>query len=149
MSSSNEDDYEVGYGKPPKHTRWKAGQSGNPKGRPKRPRDVVSILTTALAEEITIRERDRERTLTNDQAAELAQMNAAMRGDQAAFHAVIKQMMKYRCIPSAWSKPKSGTARGFLVVEEPMTEEEWERRFSSLREALASPGSTAGGEGDA
>src|SRR6476659_9432704 len=28
--------YEVGYGKPPKHTRFKKGQSGNPKGRPPR-----------------------------------------------------------------------------------------------------------------
>lgn len=28
-------DYEVGYGKPPKATRFKPGQSGNPKGRPK------------------------------------------------------------------------------------------------------------------
>ena len=27
------DRYEVGYGKPPKHTRFKKGQSGNPKGR--------------------------------------------------------------------------------------------------------------------
>ena len=29
------DDYEVGYGKPPKSRQWKPGQSGNPKGRPK------------------------------------------------------------------------------------------------------------------
>ncbi len=28
-------DYEIGYGKPPKHTRFKKGQCGNPKGRPK------------------------------------------------------------------------------------------------------------------
>lgn len=28
--------YEVGYRKPPKHTQWNIGQSGNPKGRPKR-----------------------------------------------------------------------------------------------------------------
>ena len=27
--------YEVGYGKPPKDTRFKPGQSGNPSGRPK------------------------------------------------------------------------------------------------------------------
>lgn len=27
--------YDVGYGKPPKDTRFKPGQSGNPKGRPK------------------------------------------------------------------------------------------------------------------
>lgn len=28
--------YKVGYGKPPKHTQWKPGQSGNPKGRSKK-----------------------------------------------------------------------------------------------------------------
>ncbi|MGK7651962.1 DUF5681 domain-containing protein [Roseovarius sp. B08] len=28
-------DYEVGYAKPPANTRFKPGQSGNPKGRPK------------------------------------------------------------------------------------------------------------------
>ena len=27
--------YEVGYKRPPKHTRFKKGHSGNPKGRPK------------------------------------------------------------------------------------------------------------------
>ena len=34
---SAEGDYEVGYGKPPKHSRFKPGQSGNPKGRPRVP----------------------------------------------------------------------------------------------------------------
>ena len=29
--------YEVGHGKPPKETRFKPGQSGNPRGRPKGP----------------------------------------------------------------------------------------------------------------
>jgi hypothetical protein len=30
MTPDNERDYEVGYGKPPCHTRFKKGQSGNP-----------------------------------------------------------------------------------------------------------------------
>lgn len=34
MSSDN-DDEPVGYGRPPKRHRFKPGQSGNPKGRPK------------------------------------------------------------------------------------------------------------------
>ena len=31
----NVPDYAVGYGKPPQHSRFKPGRSGNPKGRPK------------------------------------------------------------------------------------------------------------------
>lgn len=33
--ADNDDDYEVGYKRPPKNSRFKKGQSGNPKGRPK------------------------------------------------------------------------------------------------------------------
>ena len=30
------DDDKVGYGKPPKHSRFQPGRSGNPRGRPKK-----------------------------------------------------------------------------------------------------------------
>lgn len=32
---SDDDDYKVGYGNPPKHSQFQKGQSGNPNGRPK------------------------------------------------------------------------------------------------------------------
>ena len=35
--------YEVGYGKPPMHTRFKKGVSGNPSGRQKIPQDVKEL----------------------------------------------------------------------------------------------------------
>jgi hypothetical protein len=34
MPRDNEGDYEVGYGKPPRETRFKRGQSGNPEAGP-------------------------------------------------------------------------------------------------------------------
>jgi hypothetical protein len=40
--------YVVGYGKPPLHTRFRKGSSGNPLGRPKRVTDLASLLTRAL-----------------------------------------------------------------------------------------------------
>ena len=40
--------YAVGYGKPPVHTRFRKGESGNPAGRPRRKTDLASLLTRAL-----------------------------------------------------------------------------------------------------
>lgn len=51
------DDDTVGYGKPPKHTRWKKGQSGNPKGRPKGARGLKTDLDRVLRKVLTIEGR--------------------------------------------------------------------------------------------
>ena len=36
MSGNSNEAYEIGYGKPPKATRFQKGKSGNPSGRPKK-----------------------------------------------------------------------------------------------------------------
>lgn len=37
--------YAVGYGRPPRHTRFKKGQSGNPAGRPKKEKVMTNGLS--------------------------------------------------------------------------------------------------------
>jgi hypothetical protein len=48
--------YEVGFGRPPRHTRFRAGQSGNPKGKAKGAVNLATDVQDELAERIRIRE---------------------------------------------------------------------------------------------
>ena len=49
-------DYKVGYGKPPKHSRFAPGVSGNPKGKPRKDKsfeeDVKAVLSSLVQIEI-------------------------------------------------------------------------------------------------
>lgn len=47
-------DYDVGYGKPPQHSRWQKGQSGNPSGRPKGARGLKTDLNAELVSHMEI-----------------------------------------------------------------------------------------------
>ena len=42
------DEYDVRYGRPPLRSRWKKGQSGNSRKKPKRPENVIEILDRLL-----------------------------------------------------------------------------------------------------
>ena len=50
----HEDDDAVGYRKPPKHSRWKKGQSGNPRGRAKGSRGLKTDLDEELKARLAI-----------------------------------------------------------------------------------------------
>ena len=49
------DDEKVGFGCPPKRTRWKKGQSGNPKGRPKSKSEMATDAARILAQPVEAR----------------------------------------------------------------------------------------------
>lgn len=52
-------DYKVGYGKPPRKSQFKPGQSGNPKGRPKQAQSFAAKIDQELARKITVTEGGR------------------------------------------------------------------------------------------
>ena len=53
-NNGHRSDYEVGRGKPPKHSRFKTGQSGNPRGRPKGTPNLKGALQAILEREIAM-----------------------------------------------------------------------------------------------
>jgi hypothetical protein len=68
MPPEDQRDYEVGYGKPPCHTRFVKGQSGNPRGRPPGAKNFKTLLTEVLNERVIVTENGGRRKVTKRQA---------------------------------------------------------------------------------
>lgn len=74
-------DYEVGFGKPPKATQFKKGQSGNPNGRPKGSTNLSSTLRRTLNEKVMIMESGRQKLVSKGEAAIKQLVNRAAQGE--------------------------------------------------------------------
>ncbi|GJD97812.1 DUF5681 domain-containing protein [Methylobacterium iners] len=83
-----EPEYEVGYGRPPLKTRFKPGQCGNPKGRPKKPRSLPAAAERELDRMVIVREGGREKRLTKREVIGRRIVDDACRGDPRAIRLV-------------------------------------------------------------
>lgn len=86
---AKDSDYEVGYGKPPKATRFKAGQSGNPKGRAKGSLNAATLMQQLVAERVMVVEKGRERSMPMLEVLFRRVVNKAAKGDLKAFQMVL------------------------------------------------------------
>lgn len=77
-------DYVVGYGKPPKATQFKKGQSGNPKGRAKGTRNMEAELEEVLCSKVEIQIDGKKKTITRRQAVLLRISVDAAKGNVRA-----------------------------------------------------------------
>jgi hypothetical protein len=74
--------YQVGYGKPPTHTRFQKGRSGNPAGRPIAPRSIRKLILQLLDEEVSVTENGQKRVLSRLEVILIRIVNKATMGDQ-------------------------------------------------------------------
>lgn len=74
----------VGYGRPPMHSRFKPGQSGNPKGRRRGKRNMASLLDEALAQRISITSNGKRKRVSVENALLMRLVEKALGGDLKA-----------------------------------------------------------------
>ena len=86
--------YDVGFGRPPRHTRFQPGQSGNPKGKPKKVVSLAIDIQRELAERIGIREGDRSLKVSKQRALVKALLARALKGDTRAAGLVLQLVAK-------------------------------------------------------
>ncbi len=73
--------YEIGKGKPPKATRFKPGQSGNPKGRPKGRKNFATEIKEVLKAPVPVTENGCTRKVTSTKATLMRLRKKALEGD--------------------------------------------------------------------
>lgn len=88
MIDKNHDD-KVGYCNPPKQHRFKPGQSGNPKGRPKKRKNLPAHVNHLLRKKMRITEQGETRSATGHEAVALILMTKALKGEQWAVKMVM------------------------------------------------------------
>jgi Family of unknown function (DUF5681) len=102
MAKEGHDDYVVGYGRPPAHTRFQKGQSGNPKGRQKGCKNLSTLMERVLDETVTIKENGSQKIITKREAFLKQLVNKAASGDLRSIQLAINylQQLELRAQPS-------------------------------------------------
>ena len=117
--ADGESDYKVGPGKPPLHTRFKKGQSGNPRG-PRR-KDLSSLLVAALNEPVYVTIDGKRRKITKREAIVTQMVNKSTSADLRATKMLIDMMKgveQKAGVPSPTPAPPPLTEADEQVVEQ-------------------------------
>src|SRR5712691_6940706 len=88
--SETQHDYEVGYGKPPVRSRFKKGQSGNPRGP--RAKNLPALLVAALNEPVFVTANGRRRRITKREAVVAQLVNKSASADLRATKMLIDML---------------------------------------------------------
>ena len=68
MSEANpEDDFKVGYKSPPRHSRFRRGQSGNPRGRQRGLRNFGTDVKATLAGPVAVNEQGKAKRVSSQE----------------------------------------------------------------------------------
>lgn len=133
MADSKKVEYRVGYGKPPRHSQFKPGQSGNKQGRPVKIRpSVQDIFSAELRRTYPIERNGKQEYLSMDRLIVLQLLRAAAKGNQKAIAIVLPMIDDaYKAdLARANEAPRNQYSREAL---EKMTEQE---RIHLYRETI-------------
>jgi hypothetical protein len=95
---SSDGNHSVGYGKPPEATRFKPGQSGNPKGRPKGSKNLRTLFSEELRRSVILKENGKTRRVPKAEAIVKQVINKALGADPKSTIIVLDEMRRLEAL---------------------------------------------------
>lgn len=83
-------DHDVGYKRPPQHSRFKPGQSGNPSGRAKGSQNLKTLFHKIMKEQVQLREGTDVRKVTKAEAIMRGLIIGALKGDTRSMGVLLR-----------------------------------------------------------
>jgi hypothetical protein len=111
-----DEEYEVGFGKPPKSTQFAKGKSGNPNGRPKGSKNLATLFRKIGQEQVTVTEGGRTRTMNKSHAVMVQLTNKAVSGERWAIRTYLETDRIYSLSETPEEIPRELTQRNKEVM---------------------------------
>lgn len=125
----------VGYRRPPVKSRFRKGQSGNPRGRRKGQRNMGGVLAEVLRQTVTVKQDGESERMSKGEALIQMVLIKANKGDSRAIKAVLELSEKIGRIQSAELKLGGlGNYEFMLIPGMAASAEEWQKEISARHE---------------
>jgi hypothetical protein len=95
QQSETQDGYTVGYKRPPRHTRFKPGASGNPRGRRKRPTNIRQEIQQVYLRKFAVQDGLAKQHIRSIVLLHRKLLNDGLKGDKRAALAAAKMAEKF------------------------------------------------------
>lgn len=131
----SDDDYEVGYGKPPKHSRFgqPGGNKPNKKGRPEGSKNLKTMFLEEMDEKIIIKTSEGRETICSRRALLKRLKAMALKGDIKAILKMIDFDLQFNPENLKHDHDPNAPKTGVLLLEPPYeTEEDLDRCTAGL-----------------
>jgi uncharacterized protein DUF5681 len=114
-------DYVVGYGRPPAHTRFKPGKSGNPRGRPKGPKGLNTLVREVMTAKVPVRTGTGEKKMHRVEAVLHKAFELALKGNPRAQSQILSlyaSAVPERVVADSASPVEELSATDHAILEE-------------------------------
>src|SRR5262245_54018040 len=89
------DGYAVGYRRPPKHSQFRPGESGNPAGRRKGVRNLATDVKRILKVPVKVKENGRSRKISTQEGALMVLREKALKGDARSLDRLLEYASRF------------------------------------------------------